>query len=180
MNLDDVEVWILNNDEVWVIDSSALIKAKTIVSVSNQWDAFKHLEQMVVNGRIALPRQVINEMADIAHPDLPGAWAPGVRGSFRHTLDADYEHMARVMSVARDVVDVNKSGEDADPWVLALALHLEGDGHTVCIVTEDVVDRTSISIATACGRLDLDWCGVRTFLDHCGIALLKEKQQHDE
>ena len=73
MNPDDVGVWI--------VDSSALIKAKTIVSVSNQWDAFKHLEQMVVDGRIALPRQVINEMTKIAHPDLPGAWAPGVRGA---------------------------------------------------------------------------------------------------
>lgn len=46
MNLDDVGVWI--------IDSSALIKAKTIVSVRRQWDAFKHLEQMVIDGRIAL------------------------------------------------------------------------------------------------------------------------------
>ncbi len=51
MNLDEVDVWI--------IDSSALIKAKTIVAVNNQWSSFKHLEEMVVEGRIALPRQVI-------------------------------------------------------------------------------------------------------------------------
>ena len=171
MNPDDVGVWI--------VDSSALIKAKTIVSVSNQWDAFKQLEQMVIDGRIALPRQVINEMSDIAHPDLPGAWAPGVRGSLTHTLDAGYEHITRVMSVAPDVVDVNKPGEDADPWVLALALQLKGDGHTVCIVTEDIVDRTRISIATACGRLSIDWCGIRKFLSHCKIDLLKEKKQQD-
>ena len=169
MNLDDVEVWIL--------DSSALIEAKTIVSVSNQWDAFKHLEQMVVDGRIALPRQVINEMSAIAYPDLPGAWAPGVRGLLRHPLDAGYDHISKVMSVAGDVVDANKPSEDADPWVLALALHLKGDGHTVCIVTEDMVDRTRISIATACGRLTIDWCPMRMFLGHCGIALLKEKDK---
>ena len=67
----------MNPDEVdvWIVDSSALIKAKAIVAVNNQWAAFKHLEQMVIGGRIALPRQVINEMSEIAHPDL--AWSLG-------------------------------------------------------------------------------------------------------
>lgn len=58
---------------VWVLDSSALIDAKTILKVGSQWAAFKQLEQMVLNGQIALPRQVVNEVSKIAHPDLPGA-----------------------------------------------------------------------------------------------------------
>ncbi|MCQ3804410.1 MAG: hypothetical protein OXC98_06250 [bacterium] len=78
------------------------------MSVSKQWDAFKHLEKMVLEGRIALPRQVINEMTEIAHPYLPGAWAPGVRGLLQHPLDAGYNHLSRVMRVAGDVVDANK------------------------------------------------------------------------
>ena len=169
MNLDDVEVWI--------VDSSALIEAKTIVSVSNQWDAFKHLEQMVVDGHIALPRQVIKEVSEIAHPDLPGAWAPGIRGLLQHPLDAGFDYLRKVTSIVPDVVDVNKPTEDADPWVVALALRLEGDGHTVCVVTKDVVDRTSISVATACDRLSIDWCPIRRFLHHCGIPLLKGKDE---
>ncbi|MDE0232828.1 MAG: DUF4411 family protein [bacterium] len=167
MNLDDVEVWI--------VDSSALIEAKTIVSVSNQWDAFKYLEQMVVDGLIALPRQVIREVSEIAHPDLPGAWAPGVRGLLQHPLDTGFDYLRRVTSVVPDVVDVNKPTEDADPWVLALALLLEDEGHTVCVVTKDYVDRTSISVATACDTLGIDWCPIRLFLHHCGIPLLKGK-----
>ncbi|MDE0115680.1 MAG: DUF4411 family protein [bacterium] len=169
----------MNPDEVdvWIVDSSALIKAKTIVAVNNQWASFKHLEQMVIDGRIALPRQVIKEMSEIAHPDLPGAWAPGVRGSLQHPLDADYEHISHVMSVAGDVVDVNKASEDADPWVLALALQVRGDGHSVCIVTEDIVGRNRISIATACDRLGIQWCRMRTFFEHCGIAVLKEDEE---
>ena len=169
MNLDDVGVW--------VIDSSALIKAKRIVSLSNQWSAFKHLEQLAVDGQIALPRQVIKEMGRISHPDLPGAWATGIRELLQHPVDAGYGHLGTVMSFAADVVmDVNKDSEDADPWVLALALRLKDEGHSVCVVTEDVIDRISISIATACKRLSVDWCGIRTFLSHCGIPLLKEKE----
>ena len=108
MNLDDVGVW--------VIDSSALIKAKRIVSLSNQWSAFKHLEQLAVDGQIALPRQVIKEMGRISHPDLPGAWATGIRELLQHPVDAGYGHLGTVMSFAPDVVDVNKDSEDADPW----------------------------------------------------------------
>ena len=167
----------MNADEVWILDSSALIKAKSIVAVNKQWAAFKLLEQMVIQGQIALPRQVINEMSEIAHPDLPGAWAPGVRGNLQHPLDAGYEYISHVMSVAGDVVDVNKASEDADPWVLALALHIRAGGHIVCIVTEDTVDRNRISIATACGRLNIVWCRIRTFFEHCGIAVLKEDEE---
>ncbi len=108
MNPDDIDVWI--------VDSSALIETKTVVSVANQWKTFKRLEQMVRDGQIAMPRQVINEVSELSHPDLPGAWAPGVRGSLRHPLDVHHSHLREVMSVAGDVVDVNKAGEErADP-----------------------------------------------------------------
>lgn len=167
MNLDDIDVWI--------VDSSSLIQTKTIVSVTNQWDAFKHLEQMVRDGQIAMPRQVINELAELAHPDLPGAWAPGVRGILKHPLDVQHSHIREVMSVAGDVVDVHKTNEDADPYVLALAHQLKSNGHAVCIVTEDTVDRNSTSIATACIRLEIDYCRIREFLAQCGIPTLKEK-----
>lgn len=143
--------------------------------MSRQWDAFKHLEAMVFEGKIAMPRQVINELTKIVHPDLPGAWAPGVRDLQKHPLDADFDHIRHVMAVAGDVADVHKTEEDADPWVLALALQLVDIGLETCIVTEDVVDRTSISIATACGKLDLQHTRVRPFLEHCGIDLLKPR-----
>lgn len=69
MNLTDVQVW--------VIDSSALIRAKYVISISNQWGAFKRLEQMVLKGRIAMPRQMIKEITEVTHLDMPGAWAKG-------------------------------------------------------------------------------------------------------
>jgi len=121
-----------------------------------------------------MPRQVIKEMSEIAHPDLPGAWAPGVRGSLQHPLDADHSHVKDVLSTAGDVVDVNKAGEDADPYVLALAQQLKSDGYAVCIVTEDTIDRIRTSIATACRRLNIDYCRIRDFLEQYGIPLLKE------
>lgn len=159
------------NIQVWVVDSSALIEAKSIISIRNQWSAFKHLEQMVLEGRIAMPRQMIKEVTEVTHPDMPGAWAAGVRNSLKHPLDVGDDYITHVMRVAPDVVDPKKDKEDADPWVLALAFELTAKQITTCIVTEDVVDRNRISIATACSRLDLDWCFTRDFLKHCGIAV---------
>jgi len=62
------------------------------------------------------------------HPDLPGAWAPGVRSRLRYPLDGDYEHFQRVMGEARDVVDPEASqslgptGTQADVATLTTSL----------------------------------------------------------
>lgn len=130
---------------------------------------------MVTNGNIALPRQVINEVSEMNHPDLPGAWATGIRSLLQHTLDAAYTHMTHVMEIAGEVVDINKPQEDADPWVLALAEQLQEAHYNVCVVTRDTVDRDRMSMATACRLLNLRWCPIRTFLNYCGIDLLKER-----
>ncbi len=122
-----------------------------------------------------MPRRVINEMITIAHPDLPGAWAGGIRGKLQFTLDVEDSYMKHVMKIAGDVVDPNKGEEDADPYVVAMAYELSDKGHRVCVVTNDTVDRDNlIAVSTACERLSLEWCGIRDFLTHLGIPLLKE------
>ncbi len=76
------------------------------------------------------------------------------------------------MKVSGDVVDVNKASEDADPWVLALALQLqESMLLKICVVTEDTVDRNRLSMITACERLNLRSCRIRDFLSNCGITM---------
>lgn len=160
-------------ERVWILDTSALVEAKSALSVSDQWQTFKLLEDMVRAGTVAMPRLVIREISEIAHPDLPGAWAPGVRDIQQHPLDPEWEHVQRVMAEAGDVVDPNKTKDDADPYVLALALQLVKQGLDVCVVTEDRVDRNRIAVTTACGRLGIAHCSVRDFLDGLGVKTKK-------
>lgn len=159
--------------KVWVLDTSALVETKTLVSVADQWNTFKLLEEMVQSGSIAMPRLVIREISEIAHPDLPGAWAPGVRDLQSHPLDPDWEFVQQVMRKAGDVVDPNKNKEDADPYVIALALQLERDGYDVTVVTEDRVDRNRIAVTTACSRLNLRHCSARELFADLGIKTKK-------
>ena len=171
----------LDGVKVWVLDTSSLIESKDLISINRQWEAFKLLEKRVEEGRIAMPRQVIDEITTTDHPDLPGAWAPGMRAKLQHILRPDDQYMESVMAVAGDVIDQRKRHEDADPWVLALALQLKSEGIAVCIVTEDIVDRGSrISIASACGRLGLDWRRTREFLEHFGIPIKPEPKKRED
>jgi hypothetical protein len=164
----------LDEGPVWVLDTSALVNFKVLISAAEQWQAFRELERLVEQGRIAMPRQVIREASEIAHPDVPGAWAAGVRSRLLYPLDADYGHVQRVMRDAGDVLDPNKATEDADPYVLALALQIQAAGRRSVVVTDDEVDRApiKISMATACSRLGVDRTDSRTFLSNCGINVL--------
>lgn len=186
MNLNDATVNLTDVD-VWVIDSSALIDMKKIISVSNQWGAFKHLEKMVDDGEIAMPSQVINELKVTWHPDLPGAWAVGMRNRLKHDPKVDYTYFPEIMKIAKDVIDTTKFREDADIFVLAQSTQIQKlergklplkNSPLACIVTDDKKDRDTISIKTACSKLDIPWCPVREFLKYHGIKMLKDKNSY--
>ncbi|MEJ7763935.1 MAG: hypothetical protein WKF86_00400 [Acidimicrobiales bacterium] len=57
--------------------------------------------------------------------------------------------------------------EQADPYVVGLALELATDGHTVTVITEDVRDRlpTKSSMSSACEALNVPWQGLQHLLD---------------
>ena len=89
-----------DDEPIWVLDTSALIAFKYLISGPEQWQAFERLTVLVDEARIAMPRQVLNEVAEVAHPDVPGVWAPGMRDRLRHPLDAAFEYVQRVMREA--------------------------------------------------------------------------------
>jgi hypothetical protein len=97
-------------------------------------------------------------------------WAVGVFPSILHPGEPDYIYVQQVMSSeAGKVVDPDKTKEDADPYIIALALQLIGTGHTVCVVTNDQKPQPGrISLSTACDHLSVWWCGLSDFLIELG------------
>lgn len=165
---------------IWILDSNCLIDMKVMISGADQWAAFRRLEDGVVAGEIALARQVIRELATVAHPDVPGVWAQGVRSLLVHPLDCGNDHLISVMSSpAAAVVDGSKDKDEADPYVIALALRLAAEGLAATVVTGDHVDRLPIKIAmtTACGYLDVPVAEPGEFLDAYGIPWKPKKER---
>ena len=161
----------LAQPDVWIIDASSLIEIKRAVTTGNQWGLLKTMEDMVRDGRLGAPRHVYREMSRTPHPDAPGVWASGVRDVQLLPLDVDPACTRSVLREVPTLVDVNKSEEDADPYVVALAWQLKQEGKNVLVVTEDRVDRASMSIATACDSLGIAWVRLRDFVASLGVPL---------
>jgi Domain of unknown function (DUF4411) len=158
--------------DVWLIDASAIINTKKAVPANKQWALFRRWEAMVEAGTLAFPKQVKTEVTEVAHPDAPGVWADGVFPSMRHPVEPAPQHIRRVMaSAAAAVVDPNKTREDGDPYLIAMALQLASTGHACRVVTDDTKDNpTRIAVSTACELLRVDWCCLHDFLAAIGFA----------
>lgn len=122
---------------------------------------------MVETGELFFPRQVTAELNQARHIDTPEAWALAAGPKVTRAYDPDTAFVQRVMAEAGDVVDHNAEVDAGDPYVLAQALELLSMGLAVCVITEDIVDHQPlrISMATACGRLNLPHCELRDFLE---------------
>ncbi len=132
------------------------------------------MEQMVAEAEMASPRQVYREVSSVTHPDAPGVWAAGVRDTQVLPLDVESGIMRDVTARVPNLADISKDEEDADPYVVGLARQLSEQGNEVCVVTEDIVDRVSTSIATACASLNLQCIRPREFLAILGTPYRAE------
>ncbi|MBU6435571.1 MAG: DUF4411 family protein, partial [Nitrospirae bacterium] len=81
------------------------------------------------------------------------------------------ETVRAVLAEVPEILDPDKDGvEEADPYVLALAMRLQNEGYQVTILTEERKDRPDkMSMNTACGVLRIPCLPVETFLSRNGI-----------
>ena len=162
------------DEPIYVLDASAIIAIKQVVRAKEQWGFAKHLEDLVESGRITFPQQVAREVGGQQHIDLPEAWTLGVEPDIVAPRRPDPQYVEEVMTVAPDVIEATAENDPADPYVLALALHLWRDNQAeeCIVVTEDKVDRPplKISIRTACRRLGLDFMDTRDFAEAIGFG----------
>jgi hypothetical protein len=77
-----------------------------------------------------------------------------------------------VLSEVPDLLDASKTSttDEADPYVLGLALKLSRGGETVTVITEETRDSpVKTSMSSACGVMRLPSISIRVFLARNGI-----------
>ena len=159
----------------WVIDSSSLMDIKSKTSHDLRVRLFPTLTAMAMGGRIRLPRQVVDEMkrgVQTRHRDEALDWVLACESRVC-AIEPSLEDVKAVMAQVGDVVDHEKdAGEnDADPYMLALALNVKRTGLDVRIVTEDRTDKAmKMSLATAAGILGIPRVPLAGFLRAEGIS----------
>jgi len=160
----------------WVIDTSSIIAVRRLVPRTDQPVVFGKLDALVTSDSLVYPTQVVEELERYSDtssgtPDLPLLWAK--RNQLRATRHGpQFEKVREVLAhpQVRNILDPDKIGvEEADPYVLGLAMFLKDQGE-VTVITEERRDRPGkMSINTACGLLRLYCLSMEPFLAQQGI-----------
>lgn len=136
---------------------------------------FRELTKRVAAGQLIYPVEVITELKQTrgASPFYPYQWAEKHRASAtpRTPLFALVKQLLRDPQI-KLVLDPHKTGgpDEADPYVLALALQRKRGGEEVVVLSEERRDRPNkLSVNTACGLLRLYCLPMEAFLVQEGI-----------
>lgn len=114
---------------VWVIDTSAIINCKHVVSASRQWELFERLKELGEAGQLFFPKKVAEELRQARYHDTPETWALNVSGSVVAAHEPLPQYLSETMAVAGDVVEADSEADPGDPYVLAQALELRSNGY---------------------------------------------------
>jgi hypothetical protein len=132
---------------VWIIDTSSIAEIRRSVENTRRVDVFGRLTDLVNQGQLLFPRQVLDELervADQAAPDQQYLWAKRNQGTA--CLNApSLDSVKAVLAVVPRVLDPDKDTgvDEADPYVLAKAADLPSDGVDGRIVTGERSSRPS-------------------------------------
>jgi len=133
-------------------------------------NVIKHLNGMVANGGLVYPSQVLGELERYANPqalaaDIPYQWAKSCEAIACYP-DLLLTEAKAILAAHKDLIDPAKTGKDpADPYVIALAQKLKGNGHDARIVTNDTRQiQNKVSVAAVAGLLGVASTVLRLFL----------------
>jgi hypothetical protein len=154
---------VIDDLRLWVVDTSSLIQIRQAgISPARQAAVFKKLTLLAKSGRLIFPPQVREELewGEADHPsDAALAWIHRAKADSERTANLDT--VQRVLARAPLLVDVDSKRDQADPYVIALALDSESLGG-VSILSDDRRDRfdgfgalQKLSVATAAGLWDI-------------------------
>jgi hypothetical protein len=155
--------------EVWIIDTCSIIHIRRSVASGEQRRVYAALTKLVTSGNLVFPREVYwelerNKLSD--RPDPPFEWArENVDRATRH--GTDFDKVKAALKKTPKVLDPEKTvgSDEADPYVLGLALQLTELGHETTMITEERHDRPQkMSLNTACGLHRLVCVPILAFL----------------
>ena len=157
--------------EIWIIDSSSIIGVREQVSRAHERKVFSALTSLTAGSQLLWPPEVTQEVEAALIADSAVVWIKSRRASGERS--PKLETVKSVLSKAPTLVDPDSTREQADPYVVALALEItSGDlfAPNVTIITEDRRDKpTKLSLATAAGLLRIPTIPLRAFLNSQSI-----------
>ena len=156
-------------DVIWVIDTSSVAEIRRSIENSKKENVFARIGTLVQQGRLVFPKQVVDELervADPLSPDPQYRWAKQHEGKAAERAPS-LEEIKDILGAVPKVLDPDKDtgAEEADPYVLAVAVRLRTEEKDARIVTEETRDTPrKMSLRTAAGLLGVPSVPLKAFL----------------
>jgi hypothetical protein len=154
---------------IWILDTSSIIEIRRSVEAVRRNSVFSGMSGLVGNDRILFPKQVLDELERAADPKSPDAqllWARQHKDK-ANAHDPSLLEVRDVLAVVPQVLDPDKDSgaEEADPYLLAMGVHLRAEGSDARVVTQETKDTPrKMSLNTACGLLGIPSVPLSAFL----------------
>jgi rRNA maturation endonuclease Nob1 len=164
-------------EDLWVIDTSSLIEIKQVVLRSSLKPVLIGMTGLVDKSGLIYPREVIKELAAYKNKhklDPPYEWAKNnePKAANHDNLFADIAILLKNKPQLATVLDSSKTDgiEEADLYVLALAVRNKAQFTNVVVVTEESRQRPDrMPLSVACGVMRIYHCNVKAFLQETKI-----------
>ena len=126
---------------IWVMDTSSVIAVRRSIENPRKPVVFASLGALAQEGRLVYPKQVVDELERAADPQSPDAqyqWAKQNEAKASERTPS-LDEVKEVLNNVPTVLDPDKDMgvEEADPYVLAVAVRLRAEGKEARVITEN-------------------------------------------
>jgi hypothetical protein len=111
-------------EQAYCSDTSALFELKNLYPIKTFPSIWRRVEDLIAEGRLIAPRAVLVEIE--RGDDELVVWARAHRQMFVADSQELIDKVSEILDRFEDLVDENKEYEDADPFVVALAIIEDG------------------------------------------------------
>jgi len=163
--------------KVYCFDTSAFLTLsrtdENIIKLpTTLWD---HLADMMKSGEIISHMLVFNEISsDSKKPDFIAKWVADKKDYFFDKTDAQIIEIPKIVSKFPNLIEYTYEREQADPWLIALAIEKSRENTLFEICAAVVVSQenpiSSKKIPAVCTAFGIRHLSLREFFDEIGLT----------
>ncbi|MFA5188285.1 MAG: DUF4411 family protein [Patescibacteria group bacterium] len=169
--------------KIYCFDTSAFLAlsrtSETVIRIPDE--LWNHLENMMKDGEIISHRIVFDEIiSGTKNPPFITLWIRKKVAYFFPMSNAQIEQVSEIVKQFPGLIDYGREKEQADPWLIALAIEKSKNAtlFEIClsIVVSQENPNSSIKIPAVCKYFNIKHCSLREFFDEIGLSTKLSKK----
>jgi hypothetical protein len=156
--------------KIYCFDTSVFVALNRIhnsIPIPDFWD---FLEQLFKEGKIISHEYVFDELSA---GDFIGKWIQNKQQCFIGLTDKQFQNVEKILQKFPTLIDSEKEKNQADPWLIALAIEKAEEENlfgknTLYVVSQEKIS-SSNKIPAACKAFNIDHFNLEAFLQDNGM-----------